>query len=79
MTKTDEVVKLRRAGKSFDEIKAALGFSSDGSVYYHLHRAKLRTVHLTEAEIVAVRLMLTQQEATPMTEAINDALKAADR
>lgn len=87
MNTTEEILKYRRSGKSIQWIKDKYGFKSDGSVYHHLNKAKLRAVYLTEGEVLVLRRLLTELVGKPpssefVAEAlwnINEALKLAGR
>jgi hypothetical protein len=67
MNTTDEILKYRRAGKSIEWIKTKFGFRSNGSVYQHLNKVKMRPVYLTAPEIVVLRRVLTEILAKPAT------------
>lgn len=85
-TASDKVLKLYREDKSIEQIKSVMGFKSNGSVYHHLNKFKIRPVRLTEAEIVLLRGLMTEMmSGTPSSEFtaemvsnINQALKLAE-
>lgn len=87
MNTTEEILKYRRAGKSIQWIKDKYGFKSDGSVYHHLNKVKMRAVYLTEGEVLVLRRLMTELVAKqPSSEYaaeaiwnINEALKLAER
>lgn len=82
MTTREKVLKLRKDGKTIQQITEAMGFKTTSAVTYYLNRAKYRRLWLTEAQIILLESILIQIKPTSEFTAealyeIGDALKVA--
>lgn len=78
MTKREQVLSLRKEGKTLREIMTIMGYKSTSAVQSYLDQARYRRVWLTEDQIVLLESILIQIRPTTEfnAEALHDIQEA---